>query len=225
MTMKKLPYEERPREKMILQGREFLSNGELLAILLRTGTKDKSALDLASEVLRLDSTGILFLQNCTLEQLSAIKGLGQAKACQLLAAAELGKRMATMPRKDRDRVTSPADIAALFMEKLRYHNEEHFYVLMINAKGEIIEQAETSIGDLCSTVIHPREVFSKAIKRSAASVVFIHNHPSGDPTPSQQDIDTTQRLVQAADILGINVLDHIVIGDGEYISLKSCGHM
>ena len=111
------------------------------------------------------------------------------------------------------------------MEKMRYYKKEHFHVLLINAKGQILEETEVSIGDLNSTLIHPREVFSQAIKRSAAAVLFVHNHPSGDPRPSQQDLDTTKRLVEAAEILGIHVLDHIIIGDGRYLSLKSQGLM
>lgn len=221
MILKELAQSERPREKMLLYGKESLSNAELLAILLRTGIKEKSVLHLANDILTMDESGILFLQECTPEELSGIKGMGQAKACQLLAAVELGKRIATAPRKKKDVVASPADIAQLLMEEMRYHRKEHFLVLMMNAKGGIIETCEVAVGDLCSAVIHPREVFQRAIKRSAAAVVFAHNHPSGDPSPSEEDIETTHRLVEAADILGIHVLDHIIIGDGIYISLKS----
>lgn len=223
MKIKRLPQMERPREKLILYGREFLSNAELLSILLRTGTKDKSSLALAQELLSMDEDGIIFLGECTPEELSEIKGIGRAKACQILAAVELGKRIACLPRKDRIEIANPNDIAQLFMEKMRYYKKEHFKVLMINAKGEIIEETEISVGDLCSTVIHPREVFSNAIRRGAASVIFVHNHPSGNPKPSKQDIETTKRLVRAADILGIPVLDHIIIGDGKYMSFKRKG--
>lgn len=225
MKIKGLPREERPREKLLFYGKEALSTAELLAILLRSGTKEKSAIELAQEILALNENGILFLENGSPEELAAVKGIGIAKACQILAALELGKRAATHPKKVRAEIANPEDIVQLFMEKMRYYKKEHFNVLLINAKGQIVEETEVSIGDLCSTLIHPREVFCQAVKRSAASVVLVHNHPSGDPKPSAQDLETTKRLVEAAHILGINVLDHIIIGDGRYISLKSEGLM
>lgn len=225
MKLKGLPKEERPREKLLFQGKESLSTAELLAILLRTGTKEKTAIQLAQEILSLDESGLLFLQNCTPEELQQIKGMGEAKVCQLLAAIELGKRVETHPRKVKKEITNPDDIVQLFMGRMRYYKKEHFMVLLINAKGKIMEACEVSIGDLCSTLIHPREVFSQAVKRSAAAVVLIHNHPSGDPSPSREDLETTGRLTEAARILGINVLDHIIIGDGTYKSLKSEGLM
>lgn len=221
MQIRNLPQEERPREKMLFEGKEALSNAELLAILLRTGTKEKSAIEIAQEILAISQDGLLSLQTCTPEELSVINGVGIAKACQILAAAELGKRMAAHRRKLKKEIANPEDIVQLFMEKMRYYKKEHFVALLLNSKGAILEEAEISIGDLCSTMIHPREVFCQAIKRSAASVLFVHNHPSGDPSPSAQDLETTKRLVQAAEILGIHVLDHIIIGDGTYISLKS----
>lgn len=225
MRLKGLPTEERPREKLLFQGKEALSNAELLAILLRSGTREKSALEVANEILAMDGNGILHLESCSPEELTSITGVGKAKACQILAALELGKRAATHPRKIKKEIANPDDIVQLFMEKMRYYKKEHFIVLLINAKGKILEECEISIGDLSSTLIHPREVFCRAVRRSAAAVVLVHNHPSGDPSPSKQDLETTQRLVQAAQILGIHVLDHIIIGDGIYTSLKSQGLM
>ncbi len=225
MKIKGLPKEERPREKLLFYGKESLSTAELLAILLRTGTKEKSALEIAQDVLAMHESGILYLENCSPEELAGIKGMGTAKACQVLAAVELGRRAAIHPGKTRKQITNPDDIVQLFMEKMRYYKQEHFQVLLVNAKGRIMEEAEVSVGDLCSTVIHPREVFSQAIKRGAASVLFVHNHPSGDPQPSQADVKTTKQLVEAATILGIHVLDHIIIGDGRYASMKEMGLM
>ena len=164
-----------------------------------------------------------FLAECSPEELGRIKGMGQAKICTVLAAVELGKRIAAAPVRDRNLIRSSSDIADLFMEKMRYYKKEHFVSLMINAKGEIIEETEVSIGDLCSSSTHPREVFVDAVKRSAGSVVFLHNHPSGDPSPSDTDIQTTKRLIEAGTILGIPVLDHIIIGDGIYVSMKAMG--
>ena len=220
MFIKELPQAERPREKMLSGGTSYLSNSELLAILLGTGTKDKSALRLAEEILTLGSDGILFLSECTPEELSSIKGIGSAKACQILAGMELGRRIATKPRDKRTKVNSPESIVSLFMEEMRYYKKEVFIVLLINTKGEIIGTDKVSVGDLSTTIIHPREVFVPAIKRSAAAVVFVHNHPSGDPTPSSEDINSTQKLVDAGKIIGISVWDHIIIGDGKYISLR-----
>jgi len=220
MFIKELPFNERPREKMFAAGASCLSNPELLAILLGTGTKNKSALRLAEEVLALKSSGILFLSDCAPEELAQIKGIGQGKACKVLAGIELGRRIATKPREERVRVRDPESIAALFMEEMRYYKKEVFNVIMINSKGEIIGTDKTSMGDLASTVIHPREVFLPAIKRSAAAVAFVHNHPSGDPEPSNDDIMTTKKLVDAGKIIGIAVWDHIIIGDGNYVSFR-----
>lgn len=136
---------------------------------------------------------------------------------------ELGKRIASTPREKGPIITSANDIADIFMERMRYYKKEHFISLLINAKGEIIEEVKISIGDLCSSSTHPREVFVDAVRRSAGSVVFLHNHPSGDPEPSQADVDTTLRLVEVGELLGIPVLDHIIIGDGRFISMKSRG--
>lgn len=221
MIIKKMPDMERPREKLFLQGKETLNNAELLAILLRTGTREKSALELAHEIISINDEGLPGLCENTPEELARIKGVGKAKACQILAAIELGRRVATHPRKERISIEKPGDIAELFMEKMRYYKEEHFSTLLLDTKGKIIEEVEVSVGDLNSAPVHPREVFKQAVKRSAAAVVLIHNHPSGDPSPSTEDLDITLRLIESAKILGISVIDHIIIGDGVYTSLKS----
>ena len=223
--IREMPEWEKPREKLLREGREVLSNGEILALIIRTGTKEKSALQIADELLSFDKSGLRFLTECTPEELKSISGLGDAKVCELLAAVELGKRIATMPPPKRDIIKSSDDIADLFMEKMRYLKKEHFICLMVNAKGEIIEEYQVSVGDLNSSTTHPREVFIKAIRRSAGSVAFVHNHPSGDPHPSEADIETTKRLVEAGTLLGIPVLDHIIIGDGTFFSLKAQGLM
>ena len=223
MNIKQLPSEEKPREKLLREGSDRLSTTEILAILINSGTKEISALEIAAQLLSIDKRGVRFLAECSPEELGRIKGMGQAKICTVLAAVELGKRIAAAPVRDRNLIRSSSDIADLFMEKMRYYKKEHFVSLMINAKGEIIEETEVSIGDLCSSSTHPREVFVDAVKRSAGSVVFLHNHPSGDPSPSDTDIQTTKRLIEAGTILGIPVLDHIIIGDGLYVSMKAMG--
>jgi DNA repair protein RadC len=225
MNLKRLPDYERPREKLLTQGKECLNNAELLAILLRTGTREKSALELAHEVLAMNDEGLPGLFDNTPEELANIKGVGKAKACQILAAIELGRRVAAHPGKKRISISNPGDIADLFMEKMRYYKKEHFLTLLLDTKGNIIEEVEVSVGDLNSAPVHPREVFKRAVKRSAAAVVLIHNHPSGDPMPSNEDLEITLRLMESAKILGINVLDHIIIGDGVYYSMKAQGLM
>ena len=223
MNIKQMPSEEKPREKLLREGSDRLSTTEILAILINSGTKEISALEIAAQLLSIDKRGVRFLAECSPEELGRIKGMGQAKICTVLAAVELGKRIAAAPVRDRNLIRSSSDIADLFMEKMRYYKKEHFVSLMINAKGEIIEETEVSIGDLCSSSTHPREVFVDAVKRSAGSVVFLHNHPSGAPSPSDTDIQTTKRLIEAGTILGIPVLDHIIIGDGIYVSMKAMG--
>lgn len=223
MNIRELPDYEKPREKLMRDGKECLSTTEILAILIGNGSGKKSALELAAEIIALDNEGIRFLAHCKPEELRRVKGIGNAKACEILAAVELGKRIATSPKEDIVRIENSSDIAAIFMEKMRYYRKEHFISLLINVKGEIIEKVQVSVGDLCSSTTHPREVFVDAVRRSAGSVVFVHNHPSGDPTPSGADIETTKRLIQAGEILGIPVLDHIVIGDGRYISMRAKG--
>lgn len=217
MKIRQLPEDERPREKLLKDGSDKLSTAEVLAILVGSGGAKRSALDIAAEILSLDRRGVVYLGECRPEEIMSVKGVGRAKACEILAAVELGKRIAACPREERRTITTSADIAAAVMEKMRYYKKEHFVCMLINAKGEIIEETCISVGDLCSSVTHPREVFVDAVRRSAGSVVFIHNHPSG------ADIQTTKRLMEAGMILGIPVLDHIIIGDGEYISMKAKG--
>lgn len=225
MNIRELPDNEKPREKLLKEGKEKLSNIEILSILIGSGTKDRSAMELAADIISMDKSGIKYLSDCRPEELSRIRGIGKARACEILAAVELGKRIASVPVDERSVIKSSSNIADIFMERMRYYKKEHFVSLMINAKGQIIEETEISIGDLCSSTTHPREVFVEAVRRSAGSVAFIHNHPSGDPTPSEADILTTKRLMEAGEILGIPVLDHIIIGDGKYVSLRASGMM
>ena len=225
MRMNQLPIGEKPREKLLRDGPEGLSTVEVLAVILGTGTRSKSVMDLASEVLAMDARGLRYLAECSPEELKKVSGMGEAKVCMLMAALELGKRLSCLPAEERVRIKCPDDIANLFLERLRYEKKEHFKCLLINSRGEILEEHEVSIGDLNSSASHPREVFSPAVRRSAGSVAFVHNHPSGDPSPSDADIDSTRRLVEAGNLLGIPVIDHIIIGDGTYISMKGLGYI
>ncbi len=221
MTLiKELPFDERPREKLLKYGANQLSNSELLAILIGSGTKDSSAIMLASKLLSLDGQGITYLADCTPEELKDIKGIGGTKASRIISAVELGKRIAAKPRDRKMSANSPKEVSSLFMEEMRHFKKEFFRIVLLNTKNEMIVTEDVSVGSLNSAIVHPREVFSRAVRKSASSIIFVHNHPSGNPEPSREDIDLTNRLVEAGKILGIEVLDHIIIGDGIFVSLK-----
>ncbi len=220
VTIKELPADERPREKLLRYGSEYLSNGELLAILIGTGTKDRSALSVANGILSMDEAGLAYLADCTAEELCGIDGIGMAKSCKLIAAIEIGKRIAHSSGEKRYTAGSPEEVATLYMEEMRYLKKEYFKVLFLNTKNEILSAENTSIGNLNSSIVHPREVFRNAVKKGAAAIIVIHNHPSGNPLPSQNDIDITKRLQEAGQLMGIPVLDHLIIGDGVFVSLK-----
>ncbi|HWR60044.1 MAG TPA: DNA repair protein RadC [Clostridia bacterium] len=221
-TIKELPCEERPRERLIKHGAGRLSNAELLAILLRTGTKDESAISLAHKLL-IQEQGLRYLVDSDVNQLSSINGIGQAKAAQLKAAIELGKRLAAFePGVDRP-VKCPQDVADLLMEDMRYLKKEHMKLVLLNIKCNLISVEEISIGSLNASIVHPREVFNPAIRKSSASIIMVHNHPSGDPTPSSEDAAITARIAEAGRLIGIELVDHIIIGDGRYISMKEKG--
>ena len=223
MRMNQMPAGEKPREKLLRDGPEGLSTVEVLAVILGTGTRSKSVMDLAGDVLAMDARGLRYLAECSPEELKKISGMGDAKVCVLMAALELGKRLSCLPAEERVRIKCSADIANLFMERLRYEKKEHFKCLLINSRGEILEENEVSVGDLNSSASHPREVFSPAVRRSAGSVAFVHNHPSGDPTPSDCDISLTKRIHELGEELEVHLVDHIVIGDNSYVSLRECG--
>ncbi|NMD43490.1 MAG: DNA repair protein RadC, partial [Firmicutes bacterium] len=214
-----LPTEERPREKLKALGAEALSNAELLAILLRTGSDRESALQLAVRLLSLGG-GLRELPGLSLEDLQVLRGVGPAKAAQLKAALEIGRRLATMPPDQAESITSPQRAAALFMEELRYKKKEHFMIMLLNTKNHLLSREEISIGSLNASIVHPREIFKIPLRKSAASIILVHNHPSGDPSPSQEDLEVTRRLVEAGNLLGIAVRDHLIIGDGCYFSFK-----
>lgn len=221
MRIKLLPEEERPVEKCLSVGVDKLSNSELLALIINTGTKDKSAMALAAEVLAKDERGIGYLNESSAEELMTIDGIGRSKATRIMAACELGKRISSRTVRQGDRIESDDDIVSMFMEDLRYQKREFFKALLLDSKGRVISIETISVGELNSTLVHPREAFVQAVKKSAAAIVFVHNHPSGDPSPSAEDYETTQRLMEAGNLLGIRVLDHLIIGDGRYISIRA----
>jgi DNA repair protein radc len=218
-TIKDIPEQERPRERLAKYGSEVLSNAELLAIILRTGTRSDSAINLANRLLK-NETGIRYLYDVSFEELKNIKGIGNAKACQIKAAIELGRRLRTYKGNDSVFIKSPGDAAGLVMEDMRYLKIECLRVIMLNIKNMVIGMRDVSVGSINSSIVHPREIFVEAIRISSASIIICHNHPSGDPTPSQEDINVTRRVAEAGKIVGIELIDHVIIGDGRYISLK-----
>lgn len=220
--IKELPENERPREKLARFGAEILSNAELLAILLRTGTKNESAINIAYKLLS-NPQGIGFLIDSTTQELGGIYGIGPAKAAQLKAAIELGRRFASQSYRQEIFVRCSKDAANLVMEDMRYLKKEYMKAILLNIKCGLVSVEEISVGSINSSIVHPREVFAPAIKKSSASIILVHNHPSGDPSPSQEDLNITRRLLEGGNLLGIEVVDHIIIGDGKYISLKDKG--
>ncbi|SFG76436.1 DNA replication and repair protein RadC [Desulfotomaculum arcticum] len=224
VTIKEMPVELRPRERLLKEGPQLLSDIELLAIMLRTGSTGLSAVELATVLLGRFG-GLKQLLDVSTEELSEFKGMGPAKVAQIRAALELGRRVAMATAWDRPTIKSPENAAALVMEEMRHLDREHFWALLLNTKNQVLSREIVSIGTLNSSAIHPRELYKAAIRRSAAGVILVHNHPSGDPTPSQQDIDVTKRLIEAGNIIGINVLDHLVIGDNKFVSFKARGLM
>jgi len=221
--IKNLPLEDRPREKLFLRGVEALTDAELLAILLRTGTARKSALDIGKE---LTADGGLYRRLAgvrSLNELTLIKGMGQAKAATVLAALEIGRRIASARPLDKIRIGCPRDGAAYLMPRLRYANKEQFLVILLNSKNKVISTEVVSEGSLNASVVHPREVFAPALLQHAAAICVAHNHPSGDPAPSGEDRQLTAVLAAAGRTLGIPLLDHIIIGDGAYYSFQEDG--
>lgn len=216
--------EDRPRERLIKQGAQSLSNQELIAILLRTGTKEESVLALANRILKYFEK-LHELKHATIEEIVSIKGIGEAKAVQLLAAIELGRRLSQKQVDARYIIRSPQDAATFLMPDMSSLQQEHFVVLFLNVKNQILHKQTIFIGSLNSSIVHPREIFREAVKRSAASIICAHNHPSGVPTPSPEDIDVTKRLQEAGFIIGIELIDHLIIGDHQFISLKEKGYM
>ena len=214
--IKDMPEDERPRERLIKYGPKHLSTAELLAIVMRVGTREENVLAVAKKLL--EKYNLPALSKCDVIELRKTLGIGDAKACQIVACFELGTRLLTYESKTP--IRTPQDVADLFMPELRYLKKEIFKGVYLDTKNRVIGDETVSVGSLNTNIVHPREVFKKAIEKSAASIILVHNHPSGDPTPSSEDIELTKRMLEAGTLMGIEVFDHIIIGDGTYISLK-----
>lgn len=226
-TMKELPEEERPYEKCSIYGPCSLTDVELLAILLRTGTMGKSALQLARNILHPEhlKDGILNIHQWEREQLLQIKGVGQVKAAQILCVSELAKRLSKATAHNGLNFTTPGSVADYYMEDLRHQKQEQLKLLLLNTKSRLIGETDISKGTVNASLISPRELFLEALHKNAVSIILLHNHPSGDPTPSKEDILITRRVIEAGNLIGIELLDHIIIGNNCYISLRETGSM
>ncbi len=218
LTVKELPLDDRPREKLLLRGAQSLSDAELVAILLRTGKKGKSVIEIARELIK-NEGNLAKLATKTVDSLQKISGIGKDKAATLAAAFELSRRILSQPKWFAEKkITSPQDVADIFIPILRDDNKEKFIVVCLNSANKIIKHETISIGNLNSSVVHPREVFKVAIDNSSASIILIHNHPSGNPEPSNEDIRITKKIVETGKIMEIPVFDHLIIAGETYTS-------
>ncbi len=223
-SIKDWPEEERPRERLLKNGSGYLSDAQLLAIILRTGGGRKSAMELGIELLRTFGS-LKKLEQASVKELEQLSGIGKAKIAQLKAAFELGSRLLRESALKGPVFSTGNDVYAYYYPLLQNVKKEAFYCAMLDAKNRLIRDSRVSEGTLTASLVHPREAFRDSIKESAASVIFVHNHPSGDPTPSSEDIVITEKLSSAGDTIGIKVLDHIIIGDGAYTSMLEKGYL
>lgn len=224
IKLKELPESERPYEKLQMYGESVLSNSELLAIIIKTGTKDETAVQLAQKVLALNKTNIdtlRFLQEISIEELMNVKGIGRVKAIELKAMCEIAKRMSRPIKGEKIVIKSPHDVANLLLEELRYEKREILKVIILNTKNVVQKIVNVAIGGVSSINIEPKDILHEAVKMGMDKIIIVHNHPSGNPTPSDNDIEITYRLQKCASLFGIKLLDHIVIGDGTFKSIFS----
>ena len=223
MKIKDLPLSERPYEKLEIYGAENLSNAELLAIIIKSGTKEQSSVSIAQEILKLNENtkqdNLRFLQEISLEEFMQIKGIGKVKTIQLKAIWEITKRIARPINKQKKIIKTPKDVADLLIPELKYEKREIAKVLILNSKNVVLKSINISLGGANFSCIEPKDVLTEAIKMQAPKIILVHNHPSGDCTPSKSDYKVTDRLCEAADVMGIQLLDHIIIGDNTYKSL------
>ncbi len=217
--------ENLPYEKCLEQGVDTLSNTELLAVLLRTGTKGRNVLELAAYILsdKCGDEGILNIHHCTLEKLKSIRGIGTVKAVQILCISELAKRLAKTTAKKGLIFSLPSTVADYYMEEMRHQKQEQMKLLMLNTKSKLLGEKNISKGTVNASLVSPRELFIEALEKQAVSIILLHNHPSGDPHPSSNDILLTKRIKEAGKLIGIELLDHIIIGNNCYISFAEEG--
>ena len=226
-TIKQLPISERPYERCERYGAEYLTDAELLSVVIRSGTKERRSFEVAQDVLMIkdEYQGLKGLYNVTLNELMRIKGIGRVKAIQILCVVELTKRMSKDVSNKGIYFNTPQSIADYFMQEMRHLDTEQVTLVLLNSKNRLIKEIRLSKGTVNASLTTPREVFIYALKYEAVNFAMIHNHPSGDPTPSQEDIRLTNRIKESSKIVGINLIDHIIIGDNIYTSLGEMGLM
>ena len=222
-TIHDLPASERPRERLQKFGAEVLSAQEILALILGRGISGESVMVTAQRLLS-QFGSLKGIAGASLEELARVRGIGLAKAAQIRAAFELASRLESYQSTEKkETVKTPEDVVALVRSRLKGKKKEYFLALLLDTRNQLIRVAEISVGSLDSSIVHPREVFKEAVAASAASAIFVHNHPSGDPEASEDDLNLTKRLAEAGEIMGIDVLDHVIIGEEKYLSLKREG--
>ncbi|MFQ9297262.1 MAG: RadC family protein [Clostridia bacterium] len=225
MTIKELPQSERPYEKLELYGEKSLSNAELLAIIIKTGTKEYTSVDIAREILKLnemyDETSLSFLRDLSIEEITKIKGMGRVKAIQLKAICELANRMNKPSNYKKTQIKEPNDIVKILMNEMQYEKREIAKIILLDNKNNILKIKDIAIGGNNFVNIGMKDILSEAVKINAPKIILVHNHPSGNSTPSKQDIEVTKKLELVVKLLGIKLIDHIVIGKGEYTSIKT----
>lgn len=225
LTVKELPTSERPYEKCEQFGAGALSDAELLAVIIRTGTQKQRAIDLAVNILNYSTAypGLKGLNYLSMKELTKIKGIGRVKAIELLCLTELTRRMAKEAMRDSLRLTAPQSVADYYMQDMRHKTAEQVLLVMLDSKNRILKDLVISEGTVNTSIMPVREVFIYAVKYEAVNIILLHNHPSGDPTPSAEDIRVTKKIAEAGKLIGISLMDHIIIGDNRYISLKEQG--
>lgn len=225
IKIKDLPESDRPYERCMNLGAEALSDSELLAVLLKTGTKGKSAIDLANELLHMSKDGLLGLNYMHIEELMQASGVGSRKAVQIKCMYELGKRIFKADKKRNLSFTNPETIAEYYGADLKHKESENLIMLALNTKSVLIDEFLISKGTVNASIASPREIFIEALRVRAVSIILLHNHPSGDPTPSREDELVTRRIREAGELIGISLIDHIIIGNNNYISFREKGYL
>jgi len=215
--------EERPRERLLKNGASALSDSELLAIILRTGSKNENVINLSQRIL--GEYNIKQLSQINITQLMKVHGIKESKAAQISACFEIARRLESFNSAEKPKISSPEDVYRRLFPRMREQKKEMFIELCLDTKNHILKEEVISLGSLNANVVHPREVFKLALTESAAHIIVAHNHPSGDPAPSREDIEITKKLVETGNIMGITVLDHVIIGDGRHFSMKEAGHI
>lgn len=223
LKINELAVTQKPRERMLSVGASYLSHAELIAILINTGRKGASSIDVANELLK-SVESLKELKSLSINDLRKVKGMGLYKSLILIAAFELGERMHSGSVEEKIQINSPKDVANYMMGKMEHLKQEQFVVLFLDSKNVVFKQKVIFIGTLNASIVHPREVFSEAVKLSANAIILLHNHPSGDVMPSREDLITTERLRECGDMIGIDVLDHLIIGDHCYLSMVEEGY-